>query len=61
MELHTLYQIVLGIFDNLQRATLQGVVEVYRGRFSTNKSYSLGFLRFVTVNGLFGNGIGGRE
>ena len=61
VEFHSLHKIVLRVFDNLQRATLQGVVEVYSSGLSADKGHGLALLRLIAVNGLFRDGIGGRE
>ena len=61
MECYAFHQIVLGSFDNLQVATLQGVAESDNGSFTAHKRYSLGFLRLITVNRVFRYRIGRRE
>ena len=61
VEFHAFHQIVLGSLDYFQTATLQGVVEINRGRLSTDERDCLGLLRLVTVNGLLCNRISARE
>ena len=52
VELHTLHKIVLRVFDNLQTATLQGVVKGYGSSMTAYNRYPLNALRLVSVNGL---------
>ena len=61
MELHALHQIILGCFHNFQTATLQGIAECDRRGLSSDNRHGLGFLRLITVDGLFRNGISARE
>ena len=61
MEFYALHQIVLGAFDNLQTATLQRIAEGHGRGFPSDKGYGLGFLRLITVNGLFCDRISARE
>ena len=61
MEFHSLHQIVLGSLDDFQTATLQSIAEGHSRGFSSDKCDGLGFLRLITVNGLFCDGISARE
>ena len=61
MEFHSLHQIVLGSLDDFQTATLQSIAEGHSRGLSSNKGHGLGFLRLITVNGLFCDGISARE
>ena len=61
MELHALHKIVLGCFDNLQTATLQGIAERDRRRFPADDCHGLGFLRLVAVDGLLRDGVSAGE
>ena len=57
VEGHTLIEIILRGFDNLNIATLQCVVEVDSRNLPRNYGYSAGLLRLVTVIFLLGYGI----
>ena len=61
MELYALHQIVLGIFDNLQVATLQGVIKGHGRGMTAYDCYSLNALRLIAVNRLFCDGVNARH
>ena len=56
-EGHALIEVILRGFDNLNIATLQGIVEVDGRNLPRNYGYSAGLLRLVSVIFLLGYGI----
>ena len=57
VEGHALIEVILRGFDNLNIATLQGIVEVDGRNLPRNYGYSAGLLRLVAVIFLLGYGI----
>ena len=57
VEGHALIEVILRGFDNLNIATLQGIVEVDGRNLPRNYGYSAGLLRLVSVIFLLGYGI----